>query len=57
MKYIKKDKNGDIKFTFIESKELLNTYPITTPLTFSFIGYDLVLAKKKVEFEIFSGVK
>jgi len=46
MEYIKKNKNGDVKFTFIKSNELPDL-PITTPLTFAFIGYDLLLAKKK----------
>jgi len=47
MNYIKKNKYGDISFTFIESKKLPNNFPITTPLTFAFIGYDLVLTQKK----------
>jgi 8-oxo-dGTP pyrophosphatase MutT (NUDIX family) len=37
----------DVSFEFLKSKSLPKNLPISTPLTFAFIGNDLVLTKKK----------
>jgi len=46
-KYIKKNKNSFVEFTYFPEKKFPKNIPISTPLTFAFVGENLILTKKK----------
>jgi 8-oxo-dGTP pyrophosphatase MutT (NUDIX family) len=45
--YVKRNKNSYTKFTYFSKKEFPRNVPISTPLTFAFVGENLILTKKK----------
>lgn len=46
-KYIKKNKNSFVEFTYFFNKRFPKDIPISTPLTFAFAGENLILTKKE----------
>jgi len=57
IKYLVSRGKFSTEFQFVESKELPKDIPISTPLTFPFLGRNIVLVKKTMVSGIFLAEK